>query len=36
MNELGDRRYTERQKPRIVAGRSGENSGEKREACNMI
>ena len=34
---LGERRYTEKQKPMMVDGRGGEGSGgEKRKAWNMI
>ena len=33
---VGERRYTEKQKPRMVGGRGGEGSGEKREAWKMI
>ena len=33
---VGERRYTEMQKPMMVDGRGGEGSGEKREAWTMI
>ena len=33
---IGEKRYTEKQKPRMVDGRGGEGSGEKREAWKMI
>ena len=33
---MGERRYTEKQKPRVVDGRGGEGSWETREAGNMI
>ena len=32
----GERRYTEKQKPRMVDGRGGEGRGEKREAWTII
>ena len=32
----GERRYTDKQKPRMVDGRGGEGSVEKREAWKMI
>ena len=33
---VGERRYTEKQKPRMVDGRGGEGSGEKGKASDMI
>ena len=33
---VGERRYTEKQKPRMVDGRGGEGSGGKGETSDMI